>query len=100
MSFIEKLQNKSKTTKTLILWLATGLIMAIIVVAWIFSFSHSRKINIKENTENTKIPSLFESLGRDFTIFKQGLEASLKNIKSESNELEQQLNQYEEQGGQ
>lgn len=89
MSFIEKLQNKSKTTKTLILWLATGSIMAIIVIVWIFSFSHRAKINIKENVENTKIPSLFESLGRDFTIFKQGLEASLKNI-----------NQYEGQGEQ
>ena len=95
MKFIEKLQNKSRATRVLILWIASISLMAIIVIIWLFSFSKNIGYNAEKNTENTKLPSIFESLGKDFNIFKQGLEASLENIGSESSELEKQLEQYE-----
>jgi Tfp pilus assembly protein PilO len=87
MSFIEKLQNKPRA----------GAVMAIIIIVWIFSFSHNQS-QTKQSTEDMQLPSLFESLGKDFNIFKQGLETNLQSIESESNNLEQQLLQDNEQG--
>jgi len=98
MSFVEKLQKKPKTMRVLILWLATGLVMIIIIIVWIFSFSqNSKSSEEKKNAEATELPSLFKSIGKDFSIFKQSLEASLKDIKSETNDLEKQLEDYENQ---
>jgi len=82
MNFIDKLQNKPRGFRVLIMWVATVVIMIIIVIIWLFSFS--RNINNKNNSglEQTKLPSLFESLKQDFSTLKQGLNASLKDIKS------------------
>ncbi len=95
MKIIEKLQNMSRATRILILWIASISAMAIIVIIWLFSFSKNIGYNAEKNAENTKLPSIFESLGKDFNLFKQGLEASLENLGSENNELENQLEQYE-----
>ena len=81
MKFIEKIQQQSRSTRLLILCLATFLVMAIIILVWIFSFS--KKVNFtkaEKEIETTGLPSLFQSIKKDFFIFKQGLEASLKNI--------------------
>ena len=81
MNFIKKIQQKPRSTRVFILWLSVVLVMIVIVAIWLFSFSHS---NYSQKTEKgikkTELPSLFESLGRDFSSLKQQLEASFKNI--------------------
>ena len=91
MNFIEKLQKKSRSTRLLILWLTTSLVMIIIIIIWLFGFSRDLafKETEKEN-ETESFPSLFESIKKDFSIFKQGLEASLKSINLEINEQGEQ----------
>ena len=82
--FIKKIQQKSRSTRLLILWVVTFLIMIIIIVIWLASFSKSFQVNeTKEETEVTNLPSLFRSIEKDFSLFKQKLEASIGNIKSE-----------------
>lgn len=82
--FIKEIQQKSRSTRLLVLWLATFLIMIVIIVIWLASFSKSFQINeTKEETEVTNLPSLFKSIEKDFSLFKQKLEASIGNIKSE-----------------
>ena len=87
MKLIEKLQKKPRSTRLLILWLTTFLVMLIIIIIWLFGFSRDLafKETEKEN-EAENLPSLFESIKKDFSIFKQGLEASLKSINLEINE--------------
>lgn len=90
MNFIDDLQKKPKQTRILIMWAATICVMIIIVMIWLFSFS--RDIGGKEigtGIEETNLPSLFESIGKDFSIFKQELEASFKSIKDLINEGQQ-----------
>ena len=91
MKFIEKLQKKSRSARLLILWLTTFLVMFIIIIIWLFGFSRDLafKETEKEN-EAESFPSLFESIKKDFSIFKQGLEASLKSINLEINEQGEQ----------
>ena len=91
MNFIEKLQKKSRSTRLLILWLTTSLVMIIIIIIWLFGFSRDLafKETEKEN-ETENFPSLFESIKKDFSIFKQGLEASLESINLEINEQGEQ----------
>lgn len=90
MKFIKKLQKKSRSARLLILWLASFLIMIIVIIIWLFSFS--RNLSLKETKrgmETEDFPSLLESLGKDFSIFKQGLEAELENVNLEINNLEE-----------
>ncbi len=83
MSFIEKLQNKPKKTRVLILWLSSALVMVIIVIIWLFSFSrNANNQNAKNELEKTKLPSLFETIKNDFSTIKQNINASLKEIKT------------------
>lgn len=89
-NFIKKIQQKPRSVRLFILWLSTALVMIMIIAIWLFSFSrslHSGKT--KEEAKKTNLPSLFESMRRDFSTFKQELEASLKNINlKENNEKE------------
>ncbi len=90
MKFIKKLQQKPRSTRLLILWLASFSIMVVVIIIWLFSFS--RNLGIKETRRETGVgdfPSLLESLGKDFSIFKQGLEAELENVNLEINNLEE-----------
>ena len=87
MKFIKNLQQKSRSTRLLILWLASFLIMVIIVIIWIISFSKTfQSEKAEKEIETTNLPSLFKSIEKDFSIFKQGLEANIKNINLEINE--------------
>lgn len=82
MNFIKKIQQKPRSTRVFILWLSVVLVMIVIVAIWLFSFSYS---NYSQKTEKgikrTELPSLFESIKIDFSSLKQGLEASLKELK-------------------
>lgn len=80
MKFIEKLQEKSRSTRLLILWLASFLVMVIIIAIWLFSFSKPHFQKTEKEIKVSNLPSLFESIEKDFSILKQKLEASLKNI--------------------
>jgi len=61
--------------------------MVIIVVVWLFSFSHNLKEQkASKNSENSGIPSLFQTLKKDFSSFKESMEAAVKNINSTENE--------------
>jgi hypothetical protein len=86
MSFIDNLQKKSPRIKTVILWAASALVMIIIVLIWLANFSKS--IKPKEGFEQTQLPSLFKSIGKDISTLKQGLDASIKEIKDQTNQLE------------
>lgn len=84
MSFIDKLQKKTLGTRMAILWAATIFVMAIIVVFWLFSFSNNLNTrDVKDQVEQTQLPSLFESIEKDISTFKQGLDASVENIKEQ-----------------
>jgi len=86
-NFINEIQKKPRPTRLLILWLTTFLVMIIIVMIWIFSLSAetvSKEFNQKEDTDN--LPSLFESIRKDFSILKQKLEASVKDINNKIEE--------------
>jgi flagellar basal body-associated protein FliL len=81
MKFIKKIQQKSRITRLLILWLATFLVMMMVIVIWLFSFSRDHHFNkAGKDIEAANLPSLFDSIGKDFSTFKQELEAGLKNI--------------------
>jgi len=86
MSFIDNLQNKSPRTKAIILWVASAAVMVVIFAIWVANFSD----NIKPATEleQTQLPSLFKSIGQDFSNLKQGLNASVGEIKNQTNQLE------------
>lgn len=90
MDFIEKLQSKPKKTKVLILWVSSGFVMLIIIAIWLFSFSvNSEKKNVGDDLKKTELPSLFESLKQDFSIFKEKISAGLKEIKTSVDQVEQ-----------
>ena len=93
MRFIKKIQEKPKSTRVLILWFSTGLVMILIIAIWLFSFSYSPNIRKeKEEAQNLNLPSLFKSIKNDFSSLKEKMEASLKNIDTENlqeNEPEQ-----------
>jgi len=87
MNFIKKIQQKPQSTRVFILWVSVILVMIAIIAIGLFSFSHSIKTKkIGENKDETSLPSLFESLKRDFKSLKVTLEASLENINLEKNE--------------
>jgi uncharacterized membrane protein YvbJ len=91
INLIKKIQQKPRSTRTLILWLSTILVMIVIIAIWLFSFSRNlRSKKTGTEIETTNLPSLFESLKKDFSSFKQGLEASLKNINLEQDNEGQQ----------
>jgi len=86
-NFIQKIQQKSRASRLLILWLSTALVMIIIIVIWLFSFSHTFRSNKAEKEiKETNLPSLFESIKRDFSTFRQQLEAGLKNLEKNEGE--------------
>lgn len=90
MKFIENLQQKPKKTRILIMWTATICVMMIILIIWLFSFSwKSKNKEIESGIESTNLPSLFQSISKDFSIIKEKLQASFKSIKDLTNEGEQ-----------
>lgn len=87
-NLIKKVQKKPRSTRLLILWLGSFLVMAIIIAIWLASFSRSNFQEAEVKIEGSNLPSLFESIEKDFSIFKQKLEASLKEIRYEEGEQE------------
>ena len=85
MKFIRKIQKKPRSVRVLILWLISFFVMAAIIIIWLFSFSSKflAKEQMEEKTEKDDLPSLFKSIEKDFSLFKQGLKASLENIYGE-----------------
>lgn len=83
-NFVKKIQEKPRTTRIMILWFSTIIVMLVIIIIWFFSFS---KINnkVKDETSQTEFLSLFKSIGKDFNILKQGLEANINDLKNISN---------------
>lgn len=86
MSFIENLQNKPKKTRVLILWTASISVVLVITIIWLAGFSRNAKP--KEELEQTQLPSLFESIKKDISTLKQGLNAGVKDITNQINENE------------
>jgi type II secretory pathway component PulM len=86
MSFIDNLQNKSPRTKAIILWVASAAVMVIIFAIWVANFSNN--ISPTKGLEQTQLPSLFKSIGQDISTLKQGLNASIGEIKDQTNQLE------------
>ena len=81
MNFIKKIQEKPRSTRLLILWLGSFFVMVIVIIIWLLSFSRNfQPKGIKQEAEKTNLPSLFESIEKDFSTFKQGLEGSLRKI--------------------
>lgn len=89
MSFIDNLQKKPKKTRVLIVLAESICVMIIIIIIWLFSFSRNLDTKkVEQGIGDTKIPSLFESIGKDFSLLKQKLEASFKSVKDQINEGE------------
>jgi hypothetical protein len=95
MSFIEKIQNQSRKKRLLTLWASTVLVMIIVLLIWFLSFS--RNLNKPKETnkdaETNGLPSLFESIKKDFSAFKGVFDASVKEI----NDIQTQTNEGQEQ---
>jgi hypothetical protein len=90
MNFIEKLQNKPKKTRILILWLASIFVMIVIIIIWLFSFSkNTNNQNAKDELNKTELPSLFETIKSDFSAIKQNISGSLKEIKTEVEQVDE-----------
>lgn len=90
MNIINKLQQKSKATRIFVLWASCGFFMIIVIAIWISSFSrNTNNENVNDNLKKTKLPSLFESIKQDFSIFKQKFNAGIEEIKTEVEETEQ-----------
>ena len=85
MSLIKKIQKKSRSTRVLILWLASFFVMVIVVVIWLLTFSQP---STKEEVKESELPSLFESLRKDFSDFKETLNEGIKEINLEEYEEE------------
>lgn len=81
--FIAKIQKKSRSTRLLILWLVTFLIMLAVIVIWLFTFSKNFNSAELKKEESREFPSLFESIGKDFSVFKQSLRANIQEIYGE-----------------
>ena len=86
MNLIDNLQKKPKGTRVLILWIASISVVLVIMIIWLVNFSRNAKP--KEKLEQTQLPSLFESIGKDISTLKQGLDASIKDITNQINENE------------
>jgi len=97
MKLIKKLQKKPRSFRLLILWLATAFVMLIIVFIWLFSFSRNfSSQEIETEAKDTKIPSLFESIKKDFSDLKENISASLKKIDDiDIEQLEQEYGEEE-----
>lgn len=98
MSFIEKIQNQPKKKRLIILWAATAAVMLVVLIFWFFSFSSNlEKINENNKSgEKEAYPSLFESIKKDFSAFKNIFNASVKEIK----DIEVQINEEAQKQGQ
>jgi flagellar basal body-associated protein FliL len=88
-NFVKKIQEKPRSTRVVILWLLTVIVMFVVAAVWVFSFSKTSK-KTKDEIDQTGFPSLFKSIEKDFNMFKQGLEANINDLKNISNEEEQQ----------
>ncbi len=78
--------------------MATTIVMILIIIIWLTSFSRNVK---KPAKEEFPIPSLFESIKIDFSALKQQLDASMETMnqqinESELKELEKQINEGEQ----
>ena len=81
MKFVKDLQKKSRSTRLLVLWLVSFLVMVFIVIVWLTSFSRNFEAKkIEKESITTGFPSLFESIEKDFSTFKEGLKANVKFI--------------------
>jgi len=88
MSLIEKIQNQPRRKRLVILWVSTGAVMLVIAAVWLFSFSRSLEknnqskqvVNTQEKKEGSSLPSLFESLKKDFSDLKNMFRAGVKEI--------------------
>lgn len=95
MSFIGKIQNQPKNKRLIILWVATLAAMIIVLTIWFFSFSRNLS-NLKKNSESAEtgnMPSLFESIKKDFSAFRQIFNASVKEINSIGNQTNERQEQ-------
>jgi Tfp pilus assembly protein PilO len=84
MSLVEKIQNQPRKKRLIILWVSTAAIMMIVLLVWFFSFSRNLD-KLKENNKEagkSNLPSLFESIKKDFSAFKGMFNASVKEIKN------------------
>jgi flagellar basal body-associated protein FliL len=102
MSLIEKIQKQPRRKRAIILWVSTAVIMLIIVFVWMYSFSRSLekfnqpKATAKSNqTEQNSMPSLFESLKRDFSAFKDIFKASVKELDTKVQDVNNSQNTTE-----
>jgi len=87
MNFIKKIQQKSQSSRVLFLWVSVGLVMFVIIAIWLFSFSHNiNPQKAEQGLKKTELPSLFESIKKDFSSIKQMFQANLKNINLEEDE--------------
>jgi len=93
MSFIEKLQNKPRHIRLQILWVSVILVMVIVIFIWSFSLKSS--FGILENNQKNKeqkeqsIPSLFGTIKEDFSIMKNSLKANINSVLKINEEIEE-----------
>ncbi len=89
--FINNLQNQPKNKKLLILWVSTATVMILIIVIWLFFFSKNTEKEFR-NSKTEDFPSLFESIKKDFSVFKEVIGASIQQrINSETEAQENEI---------
>lgn len=76
MRLIKKIQKKPRSTRVLIVWVSTFIVMIIVVLIWLFSFSKGfQSQSAEKEIEQSNLPSLFESIKKDFSTVKNNLKA-------------------------
>lgn len=84
MSFVEKLQNKSRSVRVQILWISVVLVMVVIISLWLVHMNSLLKST--ERNEEQNIPSLFNIIKKDFSFFKNSLKAEVQQVIDKENQ--------------
>lgn len=89
MSWLSKIQNKSRLVRIQILWLSVILTMIIVLALWLVFLSHSLSLSTAGQPDsqivekvNESIPSVWQTIKEDFSSLKEYLGAMVSQIES------------------
>ncbi len=107
IDFIEKLRKKPESTRALIVWISTAIVMVIIVLVWLslmsnqgwspFTSDSSERVGSVQEGRLNKISDLFDEAKGDFLYLKDSLSETMGDFfagKNEPKEIPPELQEY------
>jgi hypothetical protein len=105
--FIEKLRKKPESTRALIVWISTAIVMVVVVLVWLASMSRqgwvpfspdsSERIGSVQEGRLNKISEFFNEAKGDFLYLKDDLSKTMGDFfagKNEPKEIPPELQEY------